>query len=129
MRRILMAAALFGLIVPEGASAQGPGVWQVCEIKTICAGVQPGGGRIRDCLRAHKDQLSDACYAAIGRQMVNGPPRPAAAAKAPPAAKAPAASAGAAPAANAGAAPASGGVDIDAAPPVDDSGGQEPAPQ
>jgi hypothetical protein len=127
MRRILIAAALFGLIAPEGALAQGQRPWVVCQIKTICAGVQPGGGRIIDCLREHKDQLSDACYAALGRQMINRPPRPAAAMKAPPAANAGAAPA--APAASAGAAPAAGGMDLDAAPPADDLGGQEPAPQ
>lgn len=33
------------------------------EIEKLCPGVQPGGGRIIDCLTAHRDQLSEACKA------------------------------------------------------------------
>jgi hypothetical protein len=41
-----------------------------CDLKTICAGVQPGGGRMIECLKEHKYSLSDQCLLAIGRQSV-----------------------------------------------------------
>ena len=31
------------------------------DIKTHCTGVQPGGGRIYQCLKQHEDQLGAAC--------------------------------------------------------------------
>jgi len=31
------------------------------DVKTFCAGVMPGGGRILDCLAKHKDKISPAC--------------------------------------------------------------------
>jgi hypothetical protein len=36
------------------------------DAKKLCAGVQPGGGRIVACLREHKDALSDRCRQAAG---------------------------------------------------------------
>src|SRR5262249_28830438 len=43
------------------------------DAQTLCAGVQQGGGRIAACLKAHKDQLSDACRHAAG--LPANPPR------------------------------------------------------
>ena len=36
---------------------------QACghDVKTLCAGVQPGGGRILQCLRSHDAQVSAQC--------------------------------------------------------------------
>jgi Cysteine rich repeat len=36
------------------------------DAQKFCAGVQPGGGRIVNCLKQHKDSLSDACKQAAG---------------------------------------------------------------
>jgi hypothetical protein len=36
------------------------------DAQMLCAGVQPGGGRIVACLKAHKDSLSDQCKKAAG---------------------------------------------------------------
>jgi hypothetical protein len=36
------------------------------DAQKLCAGVQPGGGRIVACLKAHKDSLSDRCKQAAG---------------------------------------------------------------
>ena len=36
------------------------------DAKKLCAGVQPGGGRIVACLKEHKDSLSDGCKQAAG---------------------------------------------------------------
>ncbi len=35
------------------------------DIRKLCAGVQPGGGRILACLKQHKDQVSDGCKQAV----------------------------------------------------------------
>lgn len=36
------------------------------DARKLCAGVQPGGGRIVTCLKEHKDSLSDRCKQAAG---------------------------------------------------------------
>jgi hypothetical protein len=35
------------------------------DIQNLCAGVEPGGGRILACLRQHKAQVSDPCRQAV----------------------------------------------------------------
>jgi hypothetical protein len=35
------------------------------DVQKLCAGVQPGGGRIVECLKQHKDEVSDGCKQAI----------------------------------------------------------------
>jgi hypothetical protein len=35
------------------------------DIAKLCDGIKPGGGRIAACLKAHKDQVSDNCKAAV----------------------------------------------------------------
>ena len=65
------------------------------DAQKLCAGVQPGGGRIVACLKEHKDSLSDQCKQAAGVPVNPGSssaPGPAAAAGAPGASVAAAAS-------------------------------------
>jgi hypothetical protein len=40
------------------------------DIQTLCGSVQPGGGRIRDCMRQHRAELSAACKIAIADRML-----------------------------------------------------------
>ena len=35
------------------------------DAKALCAGVQPGGGKIRACLKTHLKDLSDDCQAVV----------------------------------------------------------------
>ncbi|MGC4059723.1 MAG: cysteine rich repeat-containing protein [Aquabacterium sp.] len=35
------------------------------DVAKLCEGIKPGGGRIAACLKAHKDQVSDGCKAAV----------------------------------------------------------------
>jgi Cysteine rich repeat len=35
------------------------------DIEKLCPGIQPGGGRIMQCLKQHKTEVSDSCKQAI----------------------------------------------------------------
>ena len=39
---------------------------QACmqDIRALCTGAEPGGGKVMMCLRSHRDQVSDGCKAA-----------------------------------------------------------------
>jgi hypothetical protein len=37
------------------------------DVKKLCAGVQPGAGRIRRCIGSHRDQLQPACRDAAAK--------------------------------------------------------------
>ena len=55
------------------------------DVKSLCGSIQPGG-RIRDCMREHRAQLSNGCKIAIADRMLERrsnslPPAPAAAPK------------------------------------------------
>jgi hypothetical protein len=41
------------------------------DIQKLCAGVQPGGGRIIACLKEHKEEVSDGCKQAIQKARQN----------------------------------------------------------
>ena len=51
--------------INEARAACGP------DIQTLCAGVQPGGGRILACLKEHKDKVSDGCRKAVVKATQN----------------------------------------------------------
>jgi hypothetical protein len=56
------------------------------DVKSLCGSIQPGGGRIRDCMKEHRTQLSNTCKVAIAdrvleRRSSQSPAAPAAAAK------------------------------------------------
>ena len=55
---------------PPAAGDHGHGrgaVRQACgaDIAKFCADVQAGGGRVMQCFKAHKDDLSDGCKSAL----------------------------------------------------------------
>ena len=39
----------------------------MADIKAKCAEVKPGGGRIKDCVKTHAAEFSDACKARLAR--------------------------------------------------------------
>ena len=55
------------------------------DAQRFCANVEPGGGRILQCLKDHKDSLSDKCKQAAQQAMgmSNGSPAPSATSSAP----------------------------------------------
>jgi hypothetical protein len=51
----------------------GPGPLQeACrnDVKTLCGSIQPGGGRIRDCMMEHRAQISNSCKLAIAERIL-----------------------------------------------------------
>jgi len=55
------------LLSPVSAMAQGMALRQACgaEIQQHCAGVQPGEGRMRACVKEHYGTFSETCKQAI----------------------------------------------------------------
>lgn len=81
MKIALSAAPLFvlaaSLALAGAAFAQpqegghGGGLRAACQadLQALCKDVQPGGGRIRQCLKAHKDAISAPCKTAMAERM------------------------------------------------------------
>src|SRR5881275_3225332 len=56
---VIMTALL--LLWDSVALAQQAGKPCVSDIKTLCAGIQPGEGRIKGCIKSHLSDLSPTC--------------------------------------------------------------------
>jgi hypothetical protein len=77
MKTLLIPFACAVLTLSLGAAAQDapapapaePNVRAACaaDFKKLCSDVQPGGGRIRQCIAAHKDELSQGCRDALAQ--------------------------------------------------------------
>ena len=69
LRTLALAAAMIvpGIALAEPGHLDGP-----CktDLQALCAGVQPGGGRIRDCMKEHRAELSAACKIALADRML-----------------------------------------------------------
>jgi hypothetical protein len=71
MRLFTSVLALSILALPALAADNPPRgggmVREACkaDIAKLCVGLEPGGGRIRECLKTNRDKLSDDCKAAI----------------------------------------------------------------
>jgi len=67
----MLAAALAAATAAAPAAAQTAPprkeLRQVCaaDVRTLCSGVPPGGGRIKQCMIEKFDQLSDGCKGAM----------------------------------------------------------------
>jgi hypothetical protein len=57
----LMAASAFGLVVVAAPAAQAQFAYCKADVQRLCAGVQPGGHRIINCLKAHQDEVTVGC--------------------------------------------------------------------
>ena len=65
---ILTALLLSGSV----AAAQQAGKPCVGDIKTLCAGIQPGEGRIKACIKSHLTELSPTCQDVVLTVAVTG---------------------------------------------------------
>ena len=63
--RLAVASVL--LMAPVGAMAQGSAVRQACEaeIQQHCAGIEPGEGRLRTCVKENFTAFSEPCKQAM----------------------------------------------------------------
>jgi len=65
IRPALLAGML--LLSASAAWAAGGEVRQACagDVKALCSGVKPGGGRLAACMRDNTDKLSQGCRQAL----------------------------------------------------------------
>ena len=68
-----VAVGVFSLVLPGAVRAQEIPCTE--EIRTLCADVQPGGGRILQCLKTNESKLSPACTGRVNdlQEFVSGP--------------------------------------------------------
>jgi hypothetical protein len=70
LRYLAIASALSLAALASGGSgalAQEAAAMKYCkaDVARLCPGVQPGGGRIIGCLKAHKEEISIGCGKAL----------------------------------------------------------------
>jgi hypothetical protein len=66
----VLAAAIAATAVSRANAQTGPSradLRQACgaDVRSLCPGIMPGGGRIKQCMIDKFDQLSDGCKAAL----------------------------------------------------------------
>ena len=65
---VRLSLALACLTLVAGPACAQPGLARaVCkdDVAKLCADIQPGAGRLMQCLRAHGDQVSEGCRTAM----------------------------------------------------------------
>jgi hypothetical protein len=67
--KIVFVVASGLLLLESRAMAQQGGVAKTCdgEIRTLCPDVQPGRGRLRECIKSRETELSGPCRATVER--------------------------------------------------------------
>jgi len=67
MMKNILAIGTAVLILGSGAMAQQLAAAKACagDVKSLCAGVQPGEGRIKACVKDHFKDLSEPCQAVL----------------------------------------------------------------
>lgn len=65
--RLAVAAVLAVTLGSAAANAQTGPLRQACgaDVRSVCSGVTPGGGRIKQCMTDNFEKLSDGCKAAL----------------------------------------------------------------
>ena len=68
--RLLSASFFVSCLLLASAKAQEGGMEDIraycmSDIERLCKGIEPGGGRVIKCLRAHKKEMSVGCAMAL----------------------------------------------------------------
>ena len=65
--RSSVAALILCMSSVSALAAGGGAVREACkaDITELCQGIEPGGGRIKACLKTNKDKLSEGCKSAV----------------------------------------------------------------
>jgi hypothetical protein len=74
----LAAAAIAASLTSRAGAQDGPqrsALRQACmsDVQTVCAGIAPGGGRIKQCMIDKFDQLSDGCKSVLKQAQAHAP--------------------------------------------------------
>lgn len=79
MKTIVASLALIGAVLNQPAGAEerliaGFDVAKACsgDISKLCSGIEAGGGRIKECIKANAQQLSTACKEALAVMIASG---------------------------------------------------------
>jgi hypothetical protein len=74
MKLLTCAAALCVTLLMTHSTFAASALAKVCaaDIKAQCADVKPGGGKLKDCVKAHFSDLSEDCQVAIIRAAAVG---------------------------------------------------------
>jgi len=74
VKPLTCAAAFCATLLMTHSAVAAPTVAKVCaaDIKAQCADVKPGGGALKDCVKAHFSDLSEDCQVAIIRAAAVG---------------------------------------------------------
>jgi hypothetical protein len=68
MRKSILVIGAVALLFASAAMAKERSMGAcAADIKAKCAEVKPGGGRIKDCVKTHTAELSDACKERLAR--------------------------------------------------------------
>ena len=67
MKRIMVIATVALLSAPVAMAQERSFGVCLADIKAKCPGVKPGEGRIKDCVKAHAPEFSDACKARLAK--------------------------------------------------------------
>ncbi|RDJ27475.1 hypothetical protein DWF00_11015 [Bosea caraganae] len=67
MKRILTLAFIAASALQPAFAQDSAALRRACQADAarLCAGVMPGGGRIANCFKEKRDQLSDGCRTAL----------------------------------------------------------------
>src|SRR5271168_1141549 len=74
MKPLTCAASLCAVLLMTHSAVAASAVGKACaaDIKAQCADVKPGGGALKDCVKAHFSDLSEDCQVAIIRAAAVG---------------------------------------------------------
>jgi hypothetical protein len=74
-RSLAVAALLLSALMPALAAREGNAMMQACraDFGKFCKSVQPGGGRIVECLKQHEAELAPACKQTLATVDACGP--------------------------------------------------------